>query len=355
MNHILIITDYSTIRDRRIFDNTGERTIFDGWRPGTEIFGWGPWHRIKKHALFPYGKKPNKTEIHRAKERVKELVAAFEGLVVILQTPGASSGEEEQHTSGSLAWSALSPPDTIDNMFGTYWKYGKAAVMACPTLYRRQSQLQRWELGRFLERAKQFEQCLTPDTTAYHPAEETLALLKCMQGYPLSVDLETIPSTQTITAVNLATADGLAISLPWDAYDTPDGTHVRKLPAAHRRMILNLLHADTTKIGHNIAFDKRELMAKGIAMGGALMDTMLLSRTITPELTHGLQKVTARWMACPPWKSTFKPAGLKPGVNKDHPDYWRTDPEALRIYGAQDAWYTARLAYDLAPMIGLNL
>lgn len=354
MNNLLIITDYSTPRDQRIFNNTGETHVLNGWSPGVEIFGWGPWHRIKKHAMFPYGKNPNKTAIHRAKDTVREMVAKHDGIVVVLQTPGASSGEDDTHTHGSLAWAALSPPDTIDNMFGTYWNYGVATVMACPTLYRRQSQLQRWELGQFLDRVKNNDEIFPFHTMELHPTDSALAAVKAMKTLPLSVDLETIPSTNTITAVNLS-ANNITVSLPWDAYDTPDGTHVRKLPAAHKRAVLELLEAHTPKIGHNIAFDKRELAAKGIALNGQLVDTMLMSRTITPELTHGLQKVTARWLPCPPWKSCFKPQGLKPGVHKDHPDYWRTDPEGLRTYGAQDAFYTARLAYTLAPKIGVKL
>lgn len=351
---LLIVVDYTTPRDARVRSHTGDAVILDAWRPGVEVFGWGPWHRIKKHALFPFGKNPNKTAVHRAKERVQKIIAEHQGFVVILQTPGAGSGEETQHTAGSLAWSALSPPDTIDNMFGTYWNYGAATIMACPTLYRRQSQLQRWELGQFLERAQTRPAAPLPSLTALHPGDTALGALSALADAPLSIDVETIPSTQTITAINLAARD-VALSLPWDAYDTPDGTHVRQLPVALQRQVTALLAAPTTKIGHNIAFDRSELQAKNLPLAGNLADTMLMSRILTPELTHGLQKVTARWLPCPPWKSTFKPQGLRPGVHKDHPDYWRTDPEGLRIYGAQDAWFTLQLAQTLAPKLGIKL
>lgn len=155
-----------------------------------------------------------------------------------------------------------------------------------------------------------------------------------------------------ITAVGLAQAD-VAVSLPWDAYDTKTWGKVHSLTeheygAECARLIKEILvSVKHTKIMHNAQADIIPMAVRGIFVR-TWDDTLGLHRTISPDIMHDLQFAAACELPVRPWKALFCAGGDKGAVET----YVRRDPRGeLRPYNADDAWHEIPLYEKLLPQV----
>ena len=188
-----------------------------------------------------------------------------------------------------------------------------------------------------------------------HPTERALELLRgYLTATHISVDLETIPRKDTITAINLS--DGkTAVSLPWHSYSVyPTGGQAALrdfvLGPACETAIRDILAAEhITKIGHNIVgFDLLEMGRFGLVCNGPIEDTMLMHRDVHPSYRHGLQVACATEYCVEPWKTMHKPVNKPKGTV----EFWTAKPEALRQYGCNDAFHQFQLFNALRWKLG---
>ncbi len=99
------------------------------------------------------------------------------------------------------------------------------------------------------------------------------------------------------------------------------------------------------KIGHNLKFDLRVLLAHGIEVQGPFFDTMLAHALIEPDQRHGMDYLSERYLG-------YVPVSIKSliGEKKSEQVSMATvDLEPLAEYAAEDADVTLQLANILRP------
>ena len=341
-NHVMVLADS---RSGSCVEAGG---VLDFWGFGRRVLGAREWGKTLRVALREYrapGLSAKALKGHLSE--VKSLIQAHDiKTVVILQA---------QHYKGvaktSDAWHLFGRPGPLVPWAGTVLE--EDGVRKCPVLNPAnyeivyQPLIETW-FRRAFAHAPIFEWGKL-HTVPGEPMLEALEAI-AQAGEPVSVDIETSMSRTTLTALGLATRTH-AVSMPWDGYqiagtieyDPALSTYAHG-PALKARA-LAILAGSQPKVGHNLSFDKRELMERGIAFGGECHDTLLLARAIYPQYRRGLQQVAATEFFVEPWKSIWKPK------NKQGIDGWLANPEGLRLYNAKDTKMTAHLFHSLSEKL----
>lgn len=117
----------------------------------------------------------------------------------------------------------------------------------------------------------------------WHPAQGAIP-----PGMPLSIDLETIPNTATITQLNWAVRACEAYSGPWT-------------PAA-KAALQEAMQAGRLLIFHNAQFDVWHLLENGLSVPGPYYDTMIATAILEPDLPNSLEHVAKDYTDIFPWK-----------------------------------------------------
>ena len=365
-NGLVVVTDARSRYDMLCSQRHGHTHVLEGWPLGG-VLG-AEWRNTTRIALFEYGHKPLKatkgsiSEAQREASKWRQWLAANKPkCVVILPTPTAGQGEKGQENSGTVCWTALGAPDGVGEMRGAFWLRDGTYYVPLFPWAKRIKELQRWASGRWLQWAagiaKGHLQPVTCDLMSSTPDEGTCRLLDLMAGRPIAIDLETIPNQDKVTAIGVS--DGIhSVSIPMDRFlpfgreDFEPGIKDFQLCAEITHRLRNLFTANTLKLYHNMKADAPLLEARGFVLNGPTEDTYPAHAIAFPELRHGLQHAVASLMPAPPWKSLYKPEGLK-GITRDDPEYWTCDPEKLRVYNAEDAFFTVKLAELVLPAVGI--
>ena len=336
------------------------------WSYGRKAVGNAAYNRMARLALFTPGETPTTKEAASARAAfLRHIEATQPQHVLILPTPDAQLGELPAALRGTHVWNALRAPDSLDAMRGTWWRFNEhTTVTAMFPAASRVKELQRWAMAVWMQRAIKGKELVNAErhtVTALSPRmAETLSQ---MQGRPIAVDLEFIPSTDKTTAVGIS--DGTrCVSIPWHTF-TPAGHTApvkgifdvpksgRFVAAGIMANLAALLAAPITKYAHNFVADIPRLQAMGFHVNGAVHDTFAAHAIAFPELRHALQLAASHLLPCPPWKSLYKPRTEK-YLNRDDEEFWTCDPQALRIYNARDAFYTWHLAQAVLPWVSVD-
>lgn len=102
-----------------------------------------------------------------------------------------------------------------------------------------------------------------------------------------------------------------------------------------------------SKVGHNLKYDLSVLRWRGIRVGGAIRDTMLMHCLIEPDLRHGMDFLAEMYLGYSPVSIT-KLIGEK---GKDQKDMLSVPLGQLTAYAAEDADITWQLYQALEPKL----
>ncbi|QIF03364.1 DNA polymerase I [Roseimicrobium sp. ORNL1] len=127
--------------------------------------------------------------------------------------------------------------------------------------------------------------------------------------------------------------------------------HIPEDPQEHLAVLAELKPLLTTstaeKIGHNLKFDLRVLMAHKIEVAGPFFDTMLAHSLIEPDQRHGMDYLSERYLGYSPISITTL-IGEKKGPTPQK-SMAEVPLEPLAEYAAEDADVTLQLATILRP------
>jgi len=122
-------------------------------------------------------------------------------------------------------------------------------------------------------------------------------------------------------------------------------------PAEHLAVLQEVKPLLTTstaeKIGHNLKFDLRVLMAHGIEVPGPFFDTMLAHALVEPDQRHGMDYLSERYLGYTPVSITSL-IGEKKGPVPQR-SMSEVDVALLGEYAAEDADVTLQLSLKLRP------
>ncbi len=367
-NGVLIVCDQRQKSDVSLNHSTNKVHVMEMNAVLKASFGKA-YHNVTRLALYDYKQKPTKPERDQARRDYKKWLADnakdFKCMVV-LPTPSQAMSQEAT-TKGTQVWRDLAPPDSLDEMRGTWWR-SLGDTLICPVFTPlgvigqiQLSFMRQWCQAALAIASGQASvlKC-RPVTDVVCP--EIGEAMRAMKGRPLAVDIETIPNSDLITAIGLAT-DTHAVSIPFDGFEPACGSGKEQglsdygyHGALVRGDLERLLAADTPKLLHNGTFDAPQLAARGLPLGGELHDTLAMHAIAYPESRHALQIAAATQLIVPPWKSLFKPRDAASRVlDKNAPEYWYWDAATLRDYNAKDAFYTWHLGNTLAWKVGVKL
>lgn len=360
---LVIATDWRSRSDADldIAEPEGRPHVLHMWRLGAEALGARRYTRANRTALFDHGDIPPRASVTDARETFAWWIKKQRPeRVIIIPTPSAQLGEGVSAIGGTACWTALHPPDSLEAMRLTFWRYNAhTEVMVGFPIARRAKQVQLWAMAQAMRRAAT-EKTLECSELRTEMSELSACVLYNMRDKPLAVDLEFVPGRNIVTAIGLS--DGMrAVSIPWHSY-VPRGHEERELgiadyphdPAAYIvDELKNLLRAATPKYCHNFVADVPLLRRLELEVGGPVCDTFAAHAIAFPELRHGLQAAAASLLPVPPWKSLYRPSDLR-GLGRDDEEFWIADPKALRDYNAKDAFYTWHLAQRVLPLVGCD-
>lgn len=161
----------------------------------------------------------------------------------------------------------------------------------------------------------------------------------------VALDIENNPATNQIMRMGLAWRsdddEDIAISVPWDEYDSGRWGHLPPIESTTDGVMLKadiirlLANARITKIGQNINHDVLALEKHNIAVVNT-HDTMADHHVLYPDAPHSLGFLGAQYSATPPWKKDFKASTEEKNVEA----YIKRDPEVLAVYNAKDCLAT---------------
>lgn len=166
------------------------------------------------------------------------------------------------------------------------------------------------------------------------------AMLERLQAYisepHIVIDIETNMAKTIISAIGLGNGKS-AVSVPWDAfqiagtdrYEPEAGADIKAATRA-------VLASSSSKVGQNLNFDVYQLEKRGLKVAGDVQDTLLMSHSVFPQFSKGLQQIAAMHMCIEPWKSLHKPETAPRGQNKKLYDKWLSTPLKTRIYNCKD-------------------
>jgi hypothetical protein len=355
---ILVVMDQRTKFDREMSEEHGGNFVGSGLSMMRSMIGQH-WDRCIRLCLYDYGVKPTPKERAAARAEYREFVdIVAPKIIVVLPTPSKAMAQNNT-VQGTQVWKDLTPPDALDDMRGTFWQRGASHVL--PVF---------WPVGTIGEVNIAF-MCRWMRAAAFL-ATNKATILKCtdkhiqvgpkmvqallsLRGTAIAVDIETIPGRDIVTAIGVS--NGVtAVSVPWHEFEAACGSGLspalRSYPQYEtiRGILAELLaNPSTVKILHNGVFDGPQLAAIGLPLEGPIEDTLAMHAINYPEARHGLQLAAASELIIPPWKSLFHPKGLK----RDQPEFWYWEPDAMRDYNADDAFYTWHLYNQSTWKLGM--
>jgi hypothetical protein len=367
-NGLVFLADQRTLDDVQLQAHEGGVPVLERYGMGTGALGAAEWARTARCAMYDNKElkkavdKATRTErkklnAERKQALLKWLAEIKPKACLVLQTLSVSAGGDEA-LSGTFCWDAVGGPGSIAEAQGTAWLKAGCYYVPLPNYqqydYIARHYIRRWmRMGLSLAQGKMAP--LVCPEKVIHPGPRALELI---QGYAqqrlISVDIEKIPGTTTVTAMNFS--DGkTAVSVPWDAYKVyPEGFQNalesyplgREIEAAMRALLAN---PRVTKLGHNMAgFDIIEMRKMGITCLGPVEDSLLKHRMVHPQHRHALQIACATVMCVPPWKTLWHPVNK----SKDSVEFWTASAEGLRDYGCDDAYFTFHLDALLERNLG---
>lgn len=161
------------------------------------------------------------------------------------------------------------------------------------------------------------------------PDKHMLEALRSLQHADhVCVDVECANTTRQakMLAVGIGTFD-VAVSLPWDAYNTEVGLSAtsigRRCEILARRILAN---ASIAKVYQNGLYDTTALANHGIEVTNFAHDLMYMHATYAPRLPHRLGFLMALESAVEPWKAIYHV-----GSHEEE-----RDPTGLRLYNLKD-------------------
>lgn len=352
-NALVFLCDRRTLYDHRL----GGNAVWRAASLGNKVLGKKEWARTTRIACFNPERKTSSEGRAAKRDEIRAILAKLKPRVCVVMASRRKENKQRCHesyddegevdsTKGTLCWQALSPPAGMEAMAGTFWEKDGTLFMPLQNPYNHEHVFN-WQIANHLQRA-------------WRVASGVEKLLRVGRGFepgdewptgPLAVDIETIPSTETITMIGVS--DGVRTeSLPWDRYRI-HGTdqHYPGANDGERDFIRHVLRTDNPKIFHNAEYDIPFLESRGIKINGPIIDTMLMHGVVYKQFRHGLQACVAQEFAVPPWKTLF-------GIGRDRspdPQVWAMRQHDLRVYNEQDTFYTWHLARALAPKLGLEI
>lgn len=261
---------------------------------------------------------------------------------------------DDRSIKSTLCWEALKPPASIEQMAGTFWRSEAHPDTLFVALQNRfnHEHVFNWQIANHLQRAWRVavgKEELLPVPVS--PPRYDALTAQTVRPAAYAIDIETIPSTNTITMIGISDGHYTA-SVPWDAYHV-HGTDERSRQAnvEEMRLVRRVLASPLPKILHNAEYDIPFLRSRNIEVHGAIIDTMLQHAVVYKQFRHGLQACVANEFAVPPWKTLF-------GYGRDRspdPQVWAMRQRQLADYNSQDTLYTWFLAQALAPKVGVPI
>lgn len=364
---LVFVTDYRSKTDAQLdaayredHPASPRQHVLEFFKLAQSAIGRGLYAQCPRIALFEHDAEPTPQDRRRARTELARWLAQNKPRVSAI-IPNEVGGESSK--GSTLSWQHFGAPDSAGNMRGTFYEYASNQFATPLHPYSPWAkQLTIWQQSRFIARAFAVamgrEKLLTCKHKFTDGDDKAKWALVSMERKPLAIDIESIESTDTITAIGVS--DGhAAVSVPWDRFqpagrDEPEpGLAGRPYGNIVRRELVALLAAPTPKIFHNHTFDVPRLQQDGLVIGGEIHDTFAAHAIAFPELRHGLQHACADMLPIRPWKSIWHPK-MK-GVTRDDEEFWSCDPEALRDYNADDAYHTHHLARSVFPCVGVNL
>lgn len=352
-NGLVFFCDRRTLHDHRL----GSNAVLRAASLGNKVLGKKEWARTTRIACFNPERKTSLEGRAAKRDEIRAILAKLKPRVCVVMASRRKENKqrcrdayddegEVDSTKGTLCWDALSPPAGIEAMAGTFWERDNCLYMPMQNPYNMEH-VYNWQIANHLQRAWRVasgaEKLLdAPSTRGDRPRTDL----------PIAVDIESIPSTETITMIGVS--DGHRVkSYPFDPYPVhgSDGEMSRGANASERGYLEYVLRSDTPKIFHNAEYDVPFLRSRGFVVAGPIVDTMLMHGVIYKQFRHGLQACVAQEFAVPPWKTLF-------GVGRDRspdPQVWAMRQSELRRYNEQDTFYTWHLARALAPKLGIEI
>ena len=191
--------------------------------------------------------------------------------------------------------------------------------------------------------------------------------LKTIHDTAHKYDLVTTKEQRSAWLARLAKADSFCFDTETDSLDplttrmlgiafaiTPHEAcyfHIPEDSTEHLAVLQEVKPLFTTsiaeKVGHNLKFDFRVMMAHGIEVRGPFFDTMLAHALIEPEQRHGMDYLSERYLGYSPVSITTL-IGEKKGATPQR-SMAEAPLEPLAEYAAEDADVTLQLAQMLRP------
>lgn len=354
-NGLVFLCDRRTKYDHRL----GGNAVLRAASLGTKTLGRREWLRTTRIACYDPERKTSSEGRAAKRDEIRAILAELKPRVCVVMASRRKESKQKcrdaqddegeiDSTKGTLVWEALNPPAGIAQMCGTFWEKDGTLFMPMQNPFN-EEHVYNWQIANHLQRAWRVAsgaENLLRVGREFEPGDD-------WPTGPLAVDIETIPSTDTITMIGVS--DGIrTVSLPWDSYQIYGENQWLNSPGANRGerdYLRHVLSADNPKIFHNAEYDVPFLRSKGIEVNGPIIDTMLLHGIIYKQFRHGLQACVAQEFAVPPWKTLF-------GFGRDRspdPQVWAMRQHDLRVYNEQDTFYTWHLAAALAPKAGIQI
>ena len=254
--------------------------------------------------------------------------------------PAAGTTPAKKASSSAKA-AADAPGDAQGDLFGTPAPAASAASSAVPTEFEANEQ----EMLTAPTRPDLQTAATTPHrydlVTTREERQRWLARLARAEAFCFDTETDGLdPLTARMLGMSFAIAPHEACYI-----------HIPADPAEHLAVLQELKPLLTTsraeKIGHNVKFDLRVLLAHGIEMAGPFFDTMLAHSLIEPDQRHGMDYLSERYLGYTPISITSL-IGEKKGVVPQR-SMAEVPLEPLAEYAAEDADVTLRLAALLRP------
>ena len=365
-NGLYFVVDSRTRYDREIQDAKGETQVFKNWAYGIKALGRAGWAGVTRIALYDYLQDAGAVDKAVRRSELTSFLKAEKPRMTLLLKPRSSRSrdkerdiEENKGLKGHQAWIAAHAPASLEDIGGAVFDapWGPTIGLLNPINndFSYSELVRRHLLGAHAFATGRLK-LLEPPKIAFMPGDPNMwefvrhVSRLATAGVPISVDIETVPSTKAITAIGLAAGD-FAICCPWDAFPIAGGSRIEPAgPSELRRAFSDIIASSAPKVFHNgIDFDVPYLHSLGYTVGGYIHDTMATCAAASNQWPKGLQKAVAAEFLIPAWKSYHADARY----DLDDDRAWTSNPEHLREYCAKDAWYDNQLFLAHAYKIGI--
>lgn len=383
---VVLVTDFTLESDLNYDrENDTNNSVMRLWGAATKYMSRTEWSRLTKVALFRWGTDFKVDKALPAKERTAKrraigqmrdaaraelkayLAKRKPKLIIVLQTRSKSARKnkdiesaEIEGAEGTVCWSLFNAPGSMSAVFGTIFESPFGPAMAVPNpvnfefVY--EHVIRHWFQSALMY-GKVGQEALLECKAKYYKREDIdrglyRILTSAKRGELISVDLEFVPNTETITVVGFSDGE-CAVAVPWDTYTfigesepTPGRTW------QWEEMVKAILYVAKTLTGHNaVGADIPMFEKRGIKVEGRMVDTFILHALVFKQYPAGLQACLAQEFLVRPWKTMFRPTTE---FDKEDWEFWVTNPEALRDYNCSDSYYGWHLCKSLAWKAGIS-